>query len=426
MTLPRIPRYPPGTDLLSFDRLPAAVEPEFIRLQAEDRAASRGVLYARGGERTAVCVLHPRGDMSRHYLIPYIVDAGCAAFGQESRSPNNDSMATHEALLADIAAATRYLRQRGYEKIVFLGYSGGGSVYSLYQAQAVTAPPGRLTDTPAGDPFDLNRFDMPPADGMMFVSAHHGAGKMMQSELDPSLVDEADLFSCDPSLDMYNPDNGFREPPEPSHYSEAFLVRYRAAQAARVARIDAVARSQIAEQRRFQEMARADGFSDLPLRERTLISQRAVAGRFLQIFRTDANPSMLDLSIEPSDRSVGTIVSLRPDLSNYVDNGMARILTPRAWLSLWSGLSSRAAVFDNLPKVVVPTLIVTFTGDNAILPNTGRAMYEQSPAADKELHSVKADHFGFTLPADPERGGRKEAGAVVAAWLRDRFPGRHD
>jgi hypothetical protein len=192
----------------------------------------------------------------------------------------------------------------------------------------------------------------------------------------------------------------------------------------RVARIDRIARSQIAEQRRFQDMARADGFNELPLRQRTLIGQRAVAGQFLQIFRTDANPSMLDLSIEPSDRSLGTIVSLRPDLSNYVDNGMARIQSPRAWLSLWSGLSSRAAVFDNLPKVVVPTLIVTYTGDNAILPNTGRAMYEQSPAADKVFHSVKADHFGFPLPAHPGQGGRKEAGAIVAAWLRDRFPGR--
>jgi hypothetical protein len=424
MTLPQIPRYRPGTDLLGFDEPPAGVRPELVRLKAEDGAPSRGVLYAKGGERTAVCVLHPRGDMTRHYLIPFIVAAGYAVLGQESRSPNNDTMATHEALLADIAAGVRHLRERGHEKIVFLGYSGGGSVYSLYQAQALTAPPGRLTDTAAGDPFDFNRFEMPPADAMMFVGSHLGAGWMLQREIDPSVMDEADPMSCDPSLDMYNPDNGFREPPERSQYSEAFLARYRAAQTARVARIDAIARSQIAEQRRFQAMTRAGGFKELALTERTFVSRRAMSGRFLQIFRTDANPSTLDLSIEPSDRSLGSINSLRPDLTNYTDNGFARILTPRAWLSLWSGLSSRAAVLDNLPKVAVPTLIVGFTGDNAILTGTGRAIFEHSPAADKNLHYVKADHFGFPLPAYPDSGGRKEAGAIVAAWLRDRFVGR--
>jgi pimeloyl-ACP methyl ester carboxylesterase len=424
MTLRQIPRYRPGTDLLGFEKSPADIVPELIRLKAEDGASSRGVLYAKGGETTVVCVIHPRGDMTRHYLIPFITEAGFAVLGQESRAPNNDTMATHEALLADIAAAVRHLRESGYSKVVFLGYSGGGSVYSLYQAQALTAPPGRLTDTAAGDSYDLNRFDMPPADGMMFIGSHLGAGWMMQREIDPSLMDEADLLSCDPSLDMYNTENGFREPPEPSHYSEAFMIRYRAAQIARVARIDAIARSQLAEQRRFQAMARADTFDALPLTERTFISRRAMSGRFLQIFRTDANPSTLDLSIDPSDRSLGSINSLRPDHTNYADNGFARILTPRAWLSQWSGQSSRAVVLENLPKVVVPTLIVGFTGDNAILPSTGRAMFEHSPAADKKLHYVRADHFGFPLPAHPDSGGRKEAGAIVTAWLRERFSRR--
>lgn len=424
MTLPQIPRYRPGTDLLGFEAPPAGIVPELIRLKAEDGASSRGVLYAKGGESSVVCVIHPRGDMTRHYLIPFITEAGFAAFGQESRSPNNDTMATHEALLADIAAAVRHLRGRGYEKVIFLGYSGGGSVYSLYQAQALTAPPARLTDTAAGDPFDLNRFDLPPADGIMFVGSHLGAGWMMQREIDPSVMDEADPFSTDPSIDMYNPDNGFREPPEPSRYSEEFMTRYRAAQIARVARIDAIARSQLAEQRRFQGIARSDTFDGRSVAERLLISRRAMCGRFLQIFRTDANPSTLDLSIEPSDRSLGSINSLRPDLTNYADNGFARILTPRAWLSLWSGLSSRAVVLDNLPKVVVPTLIVGFTGDNAILPSTGRAILEHSPAPDKTLHYVKADHFGFPLPEHTSSGGRKEVGAIVGSWLRERFPSR--
>ena len=424
MTLPQIPRYRPGTDLLGFESPPAGITPELVRLKAEDGAASRGVLYAKGGESTAVCVLHPRGDMTRHYLIPFIADAGFAVLGQESRSPNNDTMATHEALLLDIAAAVRHLRARGYGKVIFLGYSGGGSVYSLYQAQALTAPPGRLTDTAAGDPLDLNRFDMPPADGFMFVGSHLGAGWMMQREVDPSVVDEADPLSCDPSLDMYNPDNGFCEPPAQSHYSEAFITRYRAAQVARVARIDAIARSQLAEQRRFQAMMRADQFETLAPAERSFISRRAMSGRFLQIFRTDANPSTLDLSIEPSERSLGSINSLRPDLTNYVDNGFARIVTPRAWLSLWSGQSSRADLLGNLPKVIVPTLIVGFTGDNAILPSTGRAIFEGSAAVDKKLHYVRADHFGFPLPAHPNSGGRQEVGAIVATWLRERFPSR--
>jgi hypothetical protein len=244
----------------------------------------------------------------------------------------------------------------------------------------------------------------------------------MQHEIDPSVMDEADPLSCDPSLDMYNPDNGFCEPPGQSHYSEAFLTRYRAAQVARVARIDAIARSQLAEQRRFQAMTRADAFKNLPVGERIFISRRAMSGRFLQIFRTDANPSTLDLSIEPSERSLGSINSLRPDLTNYVDNGFARILTPRAWLSLWSGQSSRADLLGNLAKVLVPTLIVGFTGDNAILPSMGRAIFEGSLAADKKLHYVRADHFGFPLPAHPDSGGRQEVGAIIATWLRERFP----
>jgi hypothetical protein len=51
-------------------------------------------------------------------------------------------------------------------------------------------------------------------------------------------------------------------------------------------------------------------------------------------------------------------------------------------------------------------------------------MLERSPASDKQLHYVKADHFGFPLPKYPNTGGRTEAGNVVATWLRDRFPGR--
>src|SRR5262249_2114620 len=151
-----------------FDTLPPGVTHEVVALKAEDGIGSKGVLYTKGGEKTVVCIMHPRGDMSRHYAIPSLLGGGYAAFGQESRWPNNDVACIHEMLLADIAAGIKFLKEQGgFQRVVFIGNSDGGSLYSFYQAQAVTSPPGRLADTPAGDPYDLNRFQLPPGDGIV-------------------------------------------------------------------------------------------------------------------------------------------------------------------------------------------------------------------------------------------------------------------
>jgi hypothetical protein len=425
MALPRLARYAQITSSIWFDTLPPGVTPEVVALTAEDGAGSKGVLYTKGGEKTVVCIMHPRGDMSRHYAIPYLLEGGYAAFGQESRWPNNDVACIHEMLLTDIAAGIKFLKeQRGFQQVVFIGNSGGGSLYSFYQAQAVTSPPGRLTDTPAGDPYDLNRFQLPPGDGMVILAAHLGEGKILQTFIDPSVTDENDPLSCDPSLDMYNPANGFREPPQPSKYSEEFIQRYRAAQTARVARIDAIARRYIEEQRYFQELARQPEFDQLPLEKRAFISRRALVGRYMEIHRTEANLTYTDLSICPSSRDYGSIFTPRPDLFNYTEAGFAKYQTPRAWLSTWSGLSSRAAVLDNLPKVRIPTLVVNYTGDHAIYPTDSEAVYQQSPATDKQITHVDGDHFGFPLPTKPNQGGREGAMKVIVQWLRERFPTR--
>lgn len=425
MPLGALTRYPSfGLSLLSFDTLPSGCSSEIVALQAEDRGESKGVLYTKAGEKTVVCMMHPRADMSRHYAIPYLVEAGFAAFGQEGRWPGNDIACIHEILLMDIAASVKFLKERGFQKIVFLGNSGGGSLYTFYQAQAATAPPNRLTDTPAGDPYDLNRFQMPPADGMVIIAAHLGEGKVLQAAIDPSVTDEADPLACDPSLDMYNPANGFREPPESSKYSQEFLQRYRAAQAMRVARIDAIARRYIEEQRYFADLTRDSAFDHQPQERRSFVSRRAVSGRYLLINRTEANPAFTDLSINPSLRSYGSLFSPRPDLFNYTEAGFAKYQTPGAWLSNWSGLSSRASVLDNITRIEVPTLVMNYTGDHGIYPSDSEAIYRKSAASDKQLQQVDGDHFGNPLPSRPDRGGRPEAGRVIVQWLRERFPVR--
>jgi hypothetical protein len=365
--------------------------------------------------------MHPRADMTRHYSIPYLVDGGYAFFAQESRWPGNDVGTVHEVLVADVAAAMTFLRDRKFDNVILLGNSGAGSLYCLYQAQATTAPPNRLTDTAAGDAYNLNKFDLPPAQGVIFLSAHLGAGKILQTEIDPSVLDEKDPFSCDPDLDMYNSANGFREPPQLSSYAEEFLDRYRIAQQARVARIDAIARGYIAEQQYFQQLAGGLEFDALPADKKRLLRQRAVNGRYLHVHRVEANPATADLSLNPSTRTYGSLMSTRPDISNYAE-GATKILTPRAWLSSWSALSSRASVLDNLPKVEIPTLVLSFTSDNAIHPYHSQAIYEQSPATDKHKAEVEGDHFGLAPASMPDQNGRGAAATIMLDWLRTRFP----
>ncbi len=213
------------------------IDPSFrqrpVQLYAADFGKSRGILYmpATGKPRTVVIMAHPRADFSTHYSIPYWVEAGFAAFGFNTRYLNNDAMMIHENLLLDLAAGIRYLREEeGFEKIVMLGNSGGGSLFAYYDSQARTLAGNRVTAPPGGGPPDLNKFDLPTADGYIALAAHPGQGMVLMSCLDAAVVDESDPLASDPALDMYDERNGFKPPPAESRYAKDFVARYRAAQ----------------------------------------------------------------------------------------------------------------------------------------------------------------------------------------------------
>ena len=423
MAFPQIARYTAlGPSLWSFDRLPANTTIENVPLIAEDRGESHGTLYRRGGEKTVVCMMHPRGDMQRHYAIPWLLDAGFAAFGQAGRWVNNDIALIHEMLLLDVAAALRFLRgTAGFERVVFLGNSGGGALYTFYQSQAATAVGGRLTDTAAGDPYDLNKFELPEGNGIVQLATHLGQGRLMLSVIDPSVVDEHDPLSIDPALDMYDPANGFREPPEPSRYEPDFLAAYREAQRDRVARIDAVARGFVAEQTRYRQMIAGEDFEKLDTSDRQWTLRRGLVGRYMEIHRTEANPAYTDPSLFPSERAYGSFFTPRPDVFNYLEAGFGKYQTPRAWLSTWSGLSSRASTLDCLAKGTIPTLVLAYTGDNAVFSCDTDAIFEASPASDKQHHRVPGDHLGLGPGGAKDRGGQEKALAIITRWLRERF-----
>ena len=63
---------------------------------------------------------------------------------------------------------------------------------------------------------------------------------------------------------MHNQRNGYRTPPEPSRYAPQWLERYRAAQRARVARLDAIARRHLAEADQARAASRMPDFAAAP------------------------------------------------------------------------------------------------------------------------------------------------------------------
>jgi hypothetical protein len=212
-----------------------AAEPVYVPFQP---SATKGALYRPDGAASHIAFLtiHRTSNFMNMIGTRELSRRGFIVLGMNPRSDNNEAIVNFENVALDIKQGVEYLRkQPGVSKVILIGFSGGGPATTFYQAVAEKGVgfcqgPNKLTQCP-----DSLR-DLPKADGLLLIDAHPGNTVNALRSLNPAVLDENNPGKIDPSLDPFDPKNGFN-PDGHSTYSPEFLDRYFKAQAARMNRL---------------------------------------------------------------------------------------------------------------------------------------------------------------------------------------------
>ncbi|GLZ43764.1 alpha/beta fold hydrolase [Actinokineospora sp. NBRC 105648] len=325
-------------------------------------------------------LMHPTSNFLTHFLLEPLAEAGLPVLGLNTRYVGNDATTVMENVLLDIGAAVRWMREElGYRKVILVGFSGGGPAVAYYQSQAEKP---FVTATPAGDPPDLTTAGLPPADGLALVAAHAGRGRLLATWIDPSVRDETNPDDRDPELDLFLPG---RTPPFDADWVQA----YRTAQVARMDRISTWAEAELAR-----------------------LSALGIGDRAFVVHRTVADPRFVDLSLDLSDRVVGSMYG-DPKVANEAGAGLARFQTLRGWLSSWSLRHSYADAVERLPETTVPVLVLGLMADQGAMPDNAKLMFEAVGAPRGTLVEMP----GLNHYMVDQENGRAEVVARIGDWL---------
>lgn len=368
------------------------IQREFVSLVSATSAQNgagfmpcQGLYYSPKGRppKVAFIATHYNVDFSEHYPAEFMARRGYGYLGWNTRFRGNEAFFILEHALIDIGAGVRWLKeQAGVEQVVIIGNSGGGSLMGAYQSQACDP---NITAT-RGLSLPEAVLDLPPCDYYVSLNAHAGRPEVLTAWMDAAVTDERDPVATDESLSIFNPDNG---PP----YSDEFLTRYRAAQEARNHRI-----------------------TDWAIAELDRLAGLGMSDRAFNLYRTWADPRLMDESLDPSDRPARQCYAGDPKTANYSPRGIGLTNTCRTWLSMWSLRESQCRGAPHLARIRVPSLVIQSMADTGVFPSDARAIHEALAAEDKTLEFMAGDHY-LTEPA----GAREEVAERIHAWLTERL-----
>ncbi|HLG72838.1 MAG TPA: hypothetical protein VK009_20660 [Chloroflexota bacterium] len=349
-------------------------------------------------------------------------------------------------LALDIKAGVEFMhKQPGVQKIVLVAYSGGGPLMSYYQAVAENGvkfcqDPRRIF------PCSNDLANMPAADGMVMLESHIGYSSNALFQHNPMVVKD-DQFgqlppgALDSSLDAFSPANGY-DPKAPT-YTDDFLKRFFAGQAAREDRLVKIAQDRWAAIQAGKSTYKDDEPFIIPrhsaqifsLDPRLLSETKAQydvirpGGMSREQVHTvrvpgnlDGDPTQADSRYEGS----GTFsIDVRSFLSTYAIRTNGQLLMTKDDIQGVDWASSNSATLANLPGIHVPQLFIAGTGWYWMVPS--EMEYDATASTDKQQVYVDGMLHSFAPCTDcaktPGQFGdtRKELLDAIAQWLKGHF-----
>ncbi len=355
----------------------------------------------------AFLIAHRSANNLNNIACRELSKRGFLAFCFNTRFVNNDSIVNWEEIALDVKTAMNHARTLpGITKVVLLGHSGGSPLMSYYQAVAesgVSYCQGANKLSQCGPELA----GMKPADGLLFAEAHPGDGVQALRGINPSLTIVDGKVVVDPSLDPFDPKNGYN-PNGASKYSEDFRKRYYAAQSK-------VMNEQIAKVQALAARIKA-GQSVYPDNDVVLVpfSDQAGAARLDQM-----DPSIPEImsTRRPQKflKNDGTIVTqivksvenphpAQAKGNRTFDDG-TKMVTVKAYLSTNSvkskdsnedidHCSNNNSTICAVQSIKVPTLITAMGGYHLLRDE--ELMFDKSAATDKDYIVIEGAELNYT------------------------------
>lgn len=425
--------------------------PQFIQFSP---SATKGAIYFPDPEKfpnphIGLLNMHRTDNRMSHISMEEMQNRGFVILGMNPRCENNESLCIPwENNALDLKQGMEYLRKLpGITKIVLLGGSGGGPTMSFYQAVAENGvgfcrQPQKLTRCDQNMAGSLE--GLPPADGIVFRDTHLGNGANALMSLNPAITNDAEIMErnampeIDPSLDPFNPANGYN-PKGVSTYSAEFREKYFRAQSARMNRLIDIALDRIKQIEAGTFMFPDDGPFIVPGADdyrlmRIDLSIDHGTAKPRKIIRNDG--TIEDCCVVESVRPVTS----DPEMHEPFWAG-TRMLSIRSFLSVRAIRSTHAmndidycssnnSTVCNVRSISVPVLVTAMGGHYFIAHN--EFIYEQAASKDKDFVVLEGAVHGITPCTEcmpPEFDGYdgrydnsvKNYYDFVAKWINNRF-----